>query len=354
MKRLFALSAACTLLASTAMAGWTYETTIDVTADINGAPKSIAASPGGGLLLTTYFGTGDRPIYEILDPLGTPAVSVFVDPAYGSSNAAAVDVDPSGNVYFFMDTNDAGTSYINKYDSIGTPVAAFGSAGSLSPMVLNVGGTPENQRPRDGAWAEGNRLLVSTFGTPMLLQALDADTGAALGDALNITEGIDVNRSIQGVAYDPVNSVIYGLVRGELWAITSSNPAATIDDLSEWDEFNIIAGEEWDSGASGVGGDIDLDARLYAYTSFRDRPDGAITVMSLDDTSDVTVLGEDTEFGDDEHLGLAGEPTFFRANGDLYLAVIVENAVASGDPVRQVVIFGQDDPTSVGDWTIMN
>lgn len=355
MKKLLALSAVCTLLASTAMANWSHEATIDVTDDVNGALKSIAASPDGGTLyLTTYFGEGTRPIYSVSDPLGTLTVGTFADPAYASTNGSGVAVDPSGNVFFTHDTNFEASSYINKYDASGNLIAGFGAGGSLNPVVFNVEGTPTDRRPRESGWATADHLLTMSWGTPMLLQVLDANSGAPVGPSINTGTGTGISDAFVGLAYDPVANHIIGTARGTAWTIGSTNPSATLDNLADYDQYTQLAGDVFASGQSNIGGSWDEATNLYAFTSSKARPDGTVTVVGVADPANQTVLGLDTVLGDPGHLGLSGDVAFFRQNGGLYLAVSVENAANAGDPVvRHVVIFAYDDPTSVDDWTIM-
>ncbi len=346
MKKLLALAAASTLLSSAAMAEWSHEVTLEVGDDINGALKSIAAAPDGTLYFTTYFGSGPRPIYMLEDPLGaSPVVGVFADPEYGSTNGSGLTVDPDGNVFFTHDTNDAATSYIQKYDSNGVLVPGFGTNGTVSPVVFNVDGTPTNHRPRESGWAAGDRLIVSNFAADRLLHVFDAETGAPIGEAIDFGAEIGITDAMHGMAYDPVANVIVGVVRGTAWTI-SDGVGATLDDLTDYDQFTQFAGEEWPGGNSNMGADWDEATGLYAFTSSKESP-GTVTVVDLADTADQTVLGEGLEEGDPGFLGTSGDSTFFRSGGDLYLAVNSENR-------GEIVVFSYTDPTSVDDWTIMH
>ncbi len=348
MKKLLALAAASTLLTSTALAQWAHEVTIEVGDDIVGSLKSIAASPDGDTLyFTTYFGSGPRPIYMIADPLGAdPAVDVFADPAYGSTNGSGLTVDPVGNVFFTHDTNDAATSYLQKYDSAGNLVTSFGTNGTVSPVVFNVGGAPTNHRPRESSWVAGDRLLVSNFAMDRLLHVFDAETGNPIGGAINIGTPTGITDAMHGMAYDPATNVIVGTIRGTAWTIVSDDPAASLDDLSDYDDFTQIAGEVWPGGNSNMGGSSDEAANLFTFTSSKVSP-GTVTVLDLADPDDQTVLGEGLNEGDPGYLGSSGDSTFFRSGGNLYLAVNAENR-------GEIVIFSYTDPTSVEHWTIMD
>ncbi|MDK2971768.1 MAG: hypothetical protein PWP23_1523 [Candidatus Sumerlaeota bacterium] len=339
----YCLVAAVAALAATASAQWTYEKHIDLSGQINGSLLSIASDSNGDLYLTTYFGTGDRPVYKVSDPLGaTPVLSDFATPGYTSSNGSDLSVDSSDNVWLCHDTNSEATSFIKKMTPAGTLDAAFASAGTVSPVVFNVAGTPTNRRPRSITYVEGGKLLVFSWGNPMLLQVLDASTGAPIGDAIDVGVGTGISDSMHDMVYDASTNAITGSLRGNLFQITSSNASATLANLPDYSIFTKLAGDDFPAGNSNSGGTWDPTENLYAFTSSKTVP-GSVTVVDLDDTGNQTVIGP--AVSESGHLGNAGDCTFFRSGGELYLAI---NCETLGD----IAIYSFNAQASVTDWVL--
>lgn len=343
MKKAVSALALSICLVGFAQAEWTHVKNIDVSSDIVGAIKSIAVDGEGDLLFTTYFGSGDRPIYRVVDPLATsPTLTTFSSTEYASTNGSDLAVDGDGNVYFIHDTNSDATSYIRKFDSAGNVVTSFGTGGTLSPVVFNIGGTPTNRRPRAATVVAGDRLLAFSWGTPMVMAVLDAATGAPVGPAIDTGAATGIADSFQGMDYDPATNTIVGNLRGNLYTIASTNPAATLDNLADYTEFTKLAGESYPAGNSNNGGSWDADSNLFAFTSSKSTP-GTVTIVDLNDPSSQTVLGEGLTGFDPGFLGTSGDVAFFRDGGELYLAVAAES-------LGEIVIFRLDEASSVADW----
>ncbi|MCC5877968.1 MAG: hypothetical protein JJU11_17255 [Candidatus Sumerlaeia bacterium] len=343
MKKVASALALSLCLVGFAQAEWTHVKNIDVSDDIVGAIKSIVVDSQGDILFTTYFGSGDRPIYRVEDPLATsPTLTTFSTTEYASTNGSDLTVDGDGNVYFIHDTNFDTSSYIRKFDSAGNVVASFGSGGTLSPVVFNIAGTPTNRRPRAATAVAGDRFLAFSWGTPMAMAVLDATTGAPVGLAVDTGAATGIADSFQGMDYDPATNTIVGNLRGNLYTIESEIMGASLDNLAEYTIFTKLAGESYPAGNSNNGGSWDADSNLFAFTSSKSTP-GTVTIVDLNDPSNKTVLGEGLSGFDPGFLGTSGDVAFFRSGGELYLAVAAESL---GD----IVIFRLDEASSVSDW----
>lgn len=332
MKKLPFALALSLCLGGVAQAEWVHVKNIDVSPSINGAIKSLAIDSQGDILFTTYFGTGNRPIYRVENPLsGSPVVSTFSATEYASTNGSDLTVDGDGNVYFIHDTNDAATSFIRKFDSNGDLVASFGNAGTLSPVVFNIDGTPTDRRPRTATAVDGGKLLAFSWGTPMVLTVLDAATGAPVGPASNTGAATGIADSMQGLDYDPVTNTIVGNLRGNLYTITSTNPAASLNNLADYSVYTKLAGDSYPAGNSNNGGSWDEESGLYAFTSSKTLP-GTVTIVELADPTNQTVLGAGLGASDPGFLGTSGDVAFLRTQDDLYLVV-------AGESLGDFVIF---------------
>jgi len=312
------------VLPMAASAEWTWVKSIDISSVLDGRAKDVASDSNGSLYFTTYFGAATRHIWKVANPITetTPAVTQFdSDSGYPSSNAAHLAVDANNNIYLAMDTNDAATSWIKKYQSNGSLDTSFGTGGTLSPIV--IGGA--NRRPRaiGLTGSPSNKILVSMFMTPYSLGAVDALTGAD-GGAIITTYGdsdgngvADNAEMFQGIAYDDSENAIYGNAMADLIKLTGAS--ANLNDLTTFNTFTLVTSHPRINN-SGLSLRL-LDSRGWvAYTALI----GTANAMQIGIYSIGSALEElaGNASGENGYINNGGSCCIFEFGGSVYVAAV--------------------------------
>lgn len=312
------------VLPMAASAEWTWVKSIDISSVLDGRAKDVAADSNGSLYFTTYFGAATRHIWKVANPITetTPAVTQFdSDSGYPSSNAAHLAVDANNNIYLAMDTNDAATSWIKKYQSNGALDSSFGTGGTLSPIV--VGGA--NRRPRaiGLTGSPSNKILISFFMTPYSLGAVDALTGADGGAIITTygdSDGNDVadnNELFQGIAYDDTENAIYGNAMADLIKLTGSS--ANLNDLSTFDTFTLVTSHPR-LNSSALSLRLLDSQRWVAYTAL----EGAAAARQIGIYNIASGMEEfaGAASGESGYINSGGACCIFEFGGSVYVAAV--------------------------------
>lgn len=312
--------------AATVHADWNWNKEIDISSALpTGArAKDVIADSNGNIYFTAFFGGGTNQIWKIADPLtATPTITTFnQDGSYGSSNAATLAIDNNDNIYFAYDTSDAADSYIKKYDTSGNLVTAFGTNGTLSPIVM--GGT--NVRPRDIGFsgAATNKLLIGTFGTVYEWGILDATTGADGGKAASLGDSNE-NGTIEpgegevyhGLCWDDTTATVYVNAQGDL--VSVGGTSASLSNIATFTDTTLVV-DRARLNTSSNGLDYDATDRLIAYTASI----GAVNAIKVG-VYDIAAGTEElvgAETGENGYINSGGSPAFMRSGGELYLVVV--------------------------------
>ncbi len=324
---------------------WVWDKRIDITPVIpTGArAKNLDADSAGNIYFSGYYAAAQ--IYKITNPAGAASVAVWQTDSILSSSNNVVTLDDSNNVYIGYQGADAATSYIKKYSPAGTLVAAFGTVGTLSPVVINGAGV----RPRSIAYTNG-KLVVSPFtGAPVQIGVIDAITGADGGVMIDSpgnqpdTASLSGTELWQGAVYDASSQTLYGNAMGSLIKITGAAP--TLANLATFDTPAAVVLNKR-TASDNYWLKADPTGRWIAFSSYREYTGTPINytvktgIIELA-TGKVEYVGG--EPGANGNIDENGSPVFIKSGTTQYLATLSQRDNA-------VDLWRFDGTAGVNDW----
>ena len=326
---------------------WVWDKRIDISSVIpsSARAKNLDADTAGNLYFSGYY--APTQIYKITAPAGAATVAVWQTDTIASSNNNVVTLDDSNNVYIGYQGADAATSYIKKYNSAGTLVTGFGTAGTLSPVVINVAGV----RPRSIAYTNGKLLVTPFTGTPEQIGVVDAITGADGGVLIdspgnrNDTATLASTDLWQGAVYDAPSQSLFGNAMGSLIKITGAAP--TLANLTTFDTPEAVVLNKRTS-SDNYWLKSDPTGRWIAFSSYREYTGTPINytvktgIFELATGKTEYVGGEP---GANGNIDENGSPVFITSGATQYLATLSQRDNA-------VDLWRFDGPAGVNDWSI--